>query len=168
MLVESLVKETVELQGFRVAEVIGGTTGLASMIAADRRVSHRCGRCLEAAPYRDTRPVRRFRHVPTWGIAVKPRHAPRRVSCPRCGGVHVEAMPRVSRKQRSTRASTATLARRTRALPSKQLARRFRCAWGTVARAGEEGVAHGLAQRDLDGPTHIGTDEISRKRGQSA
>jgi transposase len=165
MLVESLVKETVELQGFRVAEVTGGTTGLVAMIAADRRFSARCGQCLEPAPYRDTRPLRRFRHVPMWGIPVELRYAPRRVRCPRCESVHVEAMPWVSGKQRMTRALMVTLAIWTRVLPWKQVARLFRCAWGTVASAVEEAVAYGLAHRDLEGLTHIGIDEISRKRG---
>ncbi len=93
MLIESLVKATVELQGFRVVSVTGGTSGLVATIARDRRYSPRCGRCLEPAPYRDTRRTRGFRHVPMWGITVELRNAPRRVSCPRCDGVHVEAMP---------------------------------------------------------------------------
>jgi transposase len=109
--------------------------------------------------------VRRFRHVPLWGIAVELRYAPRRVSCARCEGVHVEAMPWVSGKQRMTRALMVTLATWTRVLPWKQVARLFRCAWGTVATAVEEAVAYGLANRDLTGLTHIGIDEISRKRG---
>jgi len=55
MLVESLVKATIELQGFRVVSVTGGTAGLVAAIAPDRRYSPRCGRCLEPAAYRDTR-----------------------------------------------------------------------------------------------------------------
>lgn len=165
MLIESLIKQTVELQGFRVVEVTGGVSGLVVMIAPDRRFSPRCGQCLELAPYRDTRPTRRFRHVPMWGIPVELRYAPRRVSCCRCSGVHVEAMPWVSGKQRMTRALMVTLAMWTRVLPWKQVARLFRCAWGTVATAVEEAVAYGLAHRDLEGLTHIGIDEISRKRG---
>ena len=165
MLIESLVKATVELQGFRVVSVTGSTTGLVAMIAADRRYAPRCGRCLEPAPYRDTRPTRRFRHVPMWGIAVELRYTPRRVSCPRCQGVRVEWMPWVSGKRRMTRALMVTLARWTRRLPWKQVARLFRCAWGTVATAVEEAVSFGLAHRDLEGLTHIGVDEISRKRG---
>ena len=141
MLIESLVKATVELQGFRVAHVTGGTFGLVAMIASDRRFAPRCGQCLEAAPYRDTRSVRRFRHVPMWGIPVQLCYAPRRVSCPRCEGVHVELMPWVSGKQRMTRALMVTLATWTRVLPWKQVARLFRCAWGTVATAVEEAVA---------------------------
>ncbi len=43
--------------------------------------------------------------------------------------------------------------------------RMFRCAWGTVATAAEEAVAYELAHCDLEGLTHIGIDEISRKHG---
>ena len=165
MLIESLVKATVELQGFRVVRVTGGRAGLVAMITRDRRYSPRCGRCLEPAPYRDTRRTRGFRHVPMWGITVELRYAPRRVSCPRCEGVHVEAMPWVSGKRQMTRALMVTLATWARALPWQQVARLFRCSWGTVATAVEEAVAYGLAHRDLDGLTHIGIDEVSRKRG---
>ncbi len=165
MLIESLVKETVELQGFRVYKVTGGVSGLVAMIAPDKRFTPRCGQCLESAPYRDSRPMRRFRHVPMWGIPVELQYEPRRVSCLRCGGVHVEAMPWVSGKQRMTRALMITLATWTRVLPWKQVAQLFRCAWGTVATAVEEAVAYGLDHRDLGQLTHIGIDEISRKRG---
>lgn len=165
MFIESLVKATVELQGFRVDSVTGGTSGLEAVIVPDLRFNPRCGQCQEPAPYRDTRAMRRFRHVPMWGIPVELRYEPRRVSCTRCEGVHVEAMLWVSGKQRMTRALMVTLATWSRALPWKQVARLFRCVWGTVATAVEEAVAYGLANRDLEGLTHIGIDEISRKRG---
>ena len=165
MLIESLIKETVELQGFRVHKVTGVVSGLVAMIVPDKRFTPRCGQCLESAPYRDSRPMRRFRHVPMWGIPVELQYEPRRVSCLRCGGVHVEAMPWVSGKQRMTRALMITLATWTRVLPWKQVAQLFRCAWGTVATAVEEAVAYGLDHRDLGQLTHIGIDEISRKRG---
>ena len=165
MLVESLVKATVQLQGFRVAGVMGDSRRLVVTIEPDLRFSPRCGQCGATGRYRDTRPLRRFRHVPLWGIPVELRYEPRRVSCPRCAGVHVESMPWVSGKQRMTRALMVTLATWTRVLPWQQVARLFRCAWGTVATAVEEAVTYGLAHRDLEGLTHIGIDEISRKRG---
>ena len=135
MLVESLVKATVELQGFRVSQVTGDSSGLVAMIEPDLRFSARCGQCLAPARYRDTRALRRFRHVPLWGIPVELRYAPRRVNCARCEGVHVEAMPWVSGKQRMTRALMVTLATWARVLPWQQVSRLFRCAWGTVATA---------------------------------
>jgi hypothetical protein len=58
-----------------------------------------------------------------------------------------------------------TLATWARVLTWKQVAVLFRCSWGTVAAAVEDSVAHGLSQRDLSAVTHIGVDEISRKRG---
>ena len=93
MLLGSLVKATLELQGFRVVTVGGDLTGLVAELAPDGRYAPRCGCCGRTASYRDTRAVRRFRHVPIWGIAVSLSYAPRRVSCGQCAGVHVEAMP---------------------------------------------------------------------------
>ena len=165
MLVESLVKATVELQGFRVVRVTGDVAGLEAELAPDGRYAPRCGRCDERGGYRDTRWVRRFRHVPLWGIPVTLAYAPRRVQCRRCGGVHVEALPWAVGHQRFTRALLVTIATWSRVLPWQQVAVLFGCAWGTVERAVEAAVAHGLAHRDLSDVTHIGIDEISRKKG---
>ena len=104
MLLESLVKATMELQGFRVMAVTGDAGGLVAELVPDLRFSPRCGQCGAPGRYRDTRGTRRFRHVPLWGIAVALRYAPRRVRCARCAGVHVESLPWVSGKQQMTRA----------------------------------------------------------------
>jgi transposase len=166
MLIESLVKATVELQGFRVRNVQADSGELVAELEFDARFAPRCGRCGERARYRDRRALRLFRHVPLWGIGVWLAYAPRRVHCTGCGGVHVEALPWASGKQRMPRALMVTLATWARALPWTQVARLFGCAWGTVATAVDEAVAYGLAHRDLTGLTHVGIDEISRKRGQ--
>ena len=68
MLLESLVKATVELQGCRVVTVTGDAGGLVADLVPDRRFAPRCGRCGTRGWYRDTRPARHFRHVPLWGI----------------------------------------------------------------------------------------------------
>ncbi|MEJ2034440.1 MAG: hypothetical protein P8Y63_15715, partial [Deltaproteobacteria bacterium] len=104
MLVESLIKETLELQGFRVMAVKRVPDGLEAEIAPDRRFFPRCSGCGRLARYRDKRPARRFRQVPLWGIGVHLVYAPRRVICGCCGGVHVEALPWVSGKRQFTRA----------------------------------------------------------------
>ena len=165
MLVESLVKATVELQGFRVAHVTGDVTGLTAEVAPDGRYAPRCGRCEARGRYRDTRPVRRFRHVPLWGIPVTLVYAPRRVQCARCDGVHVEALPWAVGQQRFTRGLVVTIATWTRVLPWRQVAVLFGCAWGTVERAVDAAVTYGLTHRDLSEVTHLGIDEISRKKG---
>ena len=165
MLVESLIKATVDMQGFRVKSVTGDTSDLVAEVVADRRYAPRCGECGKPANYRDTRLARYFGHVPLWGIRVRLRYRPRRVSCRNCGGVRVERLPWAAGKQRFTRELMVTLATWSRALPWQQVAKLFGCAWGTVAAAVEEAVAYGLSHRDLGELTHVGIDEISRKRG---
>ena len=165
MLVESLIRNTMELQGYKVEAVTGNTSGLIAQLAADRRYAPRCSRCGQPARYRDTRAVREFRHVPLWGIPVVLRYRPRRVICRRCPGVSIEQIPWASGKHRFTRELMVTLATWARTLPWTQVAKLFDCAWGTVSAAVKDAVAYGLANRDLGELTHIGIDEISRKRG---
>ena len=55
MLVESLIKETVEMQGFRVVGVQRTEDGLEAKLAPDGRYAPRCGVCGRRARYRDTR-----------------------------------------------------------------------------------------------------------------
>ena len=55
MLVESLIKETVELQGFRVATVQQTDDGLEAKLISDGRYAPRCGTYGGRARYRDPR-----------------------------------------------------------------------------------------------------------------
>ena len=155
MLIESLVKATVDLQGFNVLNVSGDTSGLTARIKADGCFSPRCGHCLQPARYRDTRRERHFRHVPIWGIGVELVYAPRRVSCATCG-IHTESMPWVTGKQQITKALMVTLASWARTLSWQQVAQLFDCSWATVSKAVDEAVQYGLAHRDLNDLTHIG------------
>jgi transposase len=50
-------------------------------------------------------------------------------------------------------------------LPWLEVARLFGCSWGTVAASVDFVVNYGLKNRDLSGITHIGIDEISRRKG---
>ncbi len=54
MLLESLVKATVGLQGFKVVTVTGDAGGLVAQLAPDLRFSPRCGQCRTRGSYRDT------------------------------------------------------------------------------------------------------------------
>ena len=112
------------------------------------------------------RDARLFRHVPLWNMPLWFKYEPRRVFCSACGGVRTEQLPWATGKQRMTRAYSCFLAKWAEMLPWRSVAQLFRCAWGTVATAVKSVVRYGLEHRDLSGITHIGIDEISRRKGQ--
>lgn len=165
MLIKQLIRETLELQGFRIESVDKKDSELLVTIGPDLRYHPRCGVCGLPGDYRDTLPKRHFRHVPIWGIDVTLVYFPCRVRCSQCGGIHVEQMPWAAGKRRLTKAFAITIATWARQLTWQQVARLFGCSWGTVASAVAYVVAFGLARRDLSGVTHIGIDEISRQKG---
>ena len=165
MLVEQLIRETLELQGFRIESVEKKDSELLVSIEPDLRYHPLCGVCGTPGDYRDTLQKRYFRHVPIWGINVNLTYSPCRVSCSKCSGIHVEQMPWAAGKKRFTKALAVTIATWARQLTWQQVARQFGCSWGTVAAAVAYVVAFGLARRDLSGVTHIGIDEISRQKG---
>jgi transposase len=165
MLVEQLIKETVDMQGFSIKSVKKDSTGFIGEIVPDGRFAPRCGKCGSPGTLRDKRPARFFRHVPLWGIPVRFVYTPRRIYCPACDTIRVEQMPWTTGKQRFTTAFACFMAIWARLLPWLAVARLFKCSWGTVAAAVDTVVEYGLANRDLSGITHIGIDEISRKKG---
>lgn len=165
MLVEQLIRETLDLQGVRIQSVVKAGSELVVTLMPDCRCHPRCGVCGSPGDYRDTLSERRFRHVPLWAIPVTLVYAPCRVMCPHCKSVHVESMPWAAGKKRLTRAFAVAIATWAKSLPWQQVARQFQCSWGTVAAAVAYVVAFGLARRDLSDVTHIGIDEISRQKG---
>jgi transposase len=165
MQINKLIRETISLRGFRIHSVNGHAFGINIKIVADRRFLPRCGRCGLPGKYRDTRPERKFKHVPLWGIPVMLHYLPRRVMCHHCGGIYVESIPWAAGKRRLTNAFACYLATWAKLLPWLEVARLFKCSWGTVAAAVDFVVKYGLKNRDLTGITHIGIDELSRKKG---
>jgi len=167
MLIEKVIRDTLELQVFRVASVERSAFGFMVDLAADRRFKPRCGVCGNKAVYRDTCSVRCFRHVPLWGIPVTVRYAPRRVNCHVCGGIHREPLPWTTGKHRLTNAYAIFLAYWARLMPWLEVSRLFHCAWNTVASAVKWAVAYGLTNRDISDVRYIGIDEIARRRGHT-
>ena len=165
MPIKSLIKETLSLQGFRVDSIDRYSFGINIKIVPDRRYRPRCGKCGHTGKYRDTRSERQFKHVPLWGIPVFLSYSSRRVLCKHCCGIYVEQIPWAAGKRRLTDAFACYLATWARFLPWIEVARLFHCAWGTVAAAVDFVVQYGLENRDLSGITHIGIDEIARRKG---
>jgi transposase len=165
MPIKSLIKETLSLQGFRVDSIDRYSFGLNIKIVPDRRYRPRCGKCGYTGKYRDTRSERQFKHVPLWGLSVFLSYSPRRVVCKHCGGIYVEQIPWATGKRRLTDAFACYLATWARLLPWIEVARLYQCSWGTVAAAVDFVVTYGLEHRNLSSITHIGIDEIARRKG---
>lgn len=135
MLIKSLIRETISLQGFRIESVDRFSFGIGIKIVPDYRFNPRCGKCDNPGRYRDSRSEWQFKHVPIWGIPVMISYSPRRVFCNHCKDIYVEAIPWAAGKRRLTTAFACYLATWTRILPWLEVARLFQCAWGTVASA---------------------------------
>lgn len=165
MLLKELIKKTLPLQGFRIEKVEGGIEGLVIKLEADKRYNRRCGKCESVGKYRDIRPTREFRHVPLWGIDVKIQYAPRRIACPVCNQIKVESIPWAAGKKRMTIAFASFLAAWSQMLTWLEVSRLFKCSWGLVSSAVKYVVDYGKANKDQAPVTHIGIDEISRKKG---
>ncbi|RMD59651.1 hypothetical protein D6833_11125 [Candidatus Parcubacteria bacterium] len=92
MLIETLVRKTLDVKDHRVAAVAQTEEGLLATLERKKRRRLPCSGCGCRGKVYDTLPVRRWRHLPLWGIPVFIAYAPRRVDCPRCG-VKVERIP---------------------------------------------------------------------------
>jgi transposase len=141
-----------------------GTTILLVEIRPRRRSKPVCARCRQAGPGYDTLPPRRFEFVPMWGIPVFFQYAMRRVECPLCGIV-TEAVPWAEGKHRLCTAYMWFLARWAKRLSWSEVAEAFHTRWEHVFRSVRWAVLWGLAQRNLDGITAIGVDEVLWRRG---
>ena len=100
MLINTILKETLSLQGFRIISTSKIQDGIQIRLAPDLRYRPLCGRCKKQGQFRDIRPQRMFKHVPLWNLSVELIYSPRRVSCHDCSGVYVEYMPWSAEKRR--------------------------------------------------------------------
>ena len=167
MLLKTIIKETVSLQGFKIESIVKIKGALLVELMPDLRYNPLCGRCQKPGRFRDIRPQRHFKHVPLWNIPVELAYCPRRVSCQVCVGIYVEHMPWAAGKRRMTAAYACFLATWARLLPWKQVAELYHCSWGSVCSAVRHVVDYGLQKRDLSDLSLIGIDEISRQRGHN-
>jgi transposase len=123
-----------------------------------------CSGCRQSGPGYDTLAARHFHFVPLWAINVILVYAMRRVDCPRCG-VTVEQVPWGDGKRHLTRAYAVFLATWGRRLSWKEVSTIFRVSWEKVYRSVAWVVEYGLEQRDLQGITAIGVDEVQFQKG---
>jgi transposase len=123
-----------------------------------------CSGCGKRGSTYDHLPVRRFQHVPLWGLPVWLLYAPRRVKCVTCG-VRVERLPWARGKERTTRSFQWFLATWARRLSWQETARLFGTSWQTVYESVKMAVCWGLRHRDWNDIEAIGIDEVAARKG---
>jgi len=123
-----------------------------------------CGNCHQPGAGYDHLPERRFEFIPFWGFAIFLLYARRRVNCKRCGIV-AEHIPWAEGKNHLTMAYMHYLAHWAKKLSWKEVAVSFKTSWEKVFRSVEHVVAWGLKNRDLEGITAIGVDEVQWHKG---
>jgi len=161
---ESLVRATLGIKDHRVVRVTGGVGGLRVELDTARRRRLPCGSCGRRYRVRDRLPERAWRHVPLWGVRVLLMYRPARVKCRDCG-IREEAIPWGSGKSPLSEPLVVVLATWSRLLAWDVVGRLFGVSWSTVRVAVERAVAYGQAQRRDDELSHLGIDEISRRKG---
>jgi transposase len=164
MLVESIVRKTLELKKHCVNKVTEEHGEMIVYLVPDGRCRPVCSCCgIKGSGY-DTLKSRRWKHVPLWGIPVTLVYSPRRVQCTRCG-VKVEAIPWAQGKSPVSLALSVVLATWAKIVAWEVVGKLFGFHWNTVRKAVKEVVQYGLKNRDLSNLLYIGIDEISRKKG---
>jgi transposase len=125
-----------------------------------------CSVCGEPAPLYDRQKERAFEYPPLWGLAVVLLYVMRRVNCRTCG-VRVEYVPWSVGKSSLTRTFTIFLARWAKVLSWSEVAAHFGASWRKVYDAVRYVVEYGLANREMDGVTAIGVDEVQFGKGHN-
>lgn len=134
------------------------------LVIARKNSKPRCSQCGHSCSGYDRLPERRFEFIPVWGFHVFLHYARRRVQCPDCGIV-AEQLPWGDGKNQLTRAYMLFLAHWAKKLSWKEVALSFKTSWEKVFKSVDYVVSWGLEQRDLDGITAIGVDEVQWHKG---
>jgi transposase len=168
MLIKTLLNKVERFKSFIYGNsrfaTVNGADALIVDIKPRRNSKPECPECGKRGKTYDTQPSRLFEYVPIWAFKVFFRYSPRRVLCPACG-IKVEAMPWGYGKEQMTFSYQVYLARWARRLSWKETADIFKTSWDSVFRAVQFVVDYGLANRNLDGVTEIGVDEIAVFKG---
>lgn len=144
---------------------IGSKKALIVDVLARKNGLTECSICGKVAPLYDCLDERRFDFVPLWNIPVYFQYWMRRVKCPE-HGVRVERVPWAKGKSHLTKPYVLFLSRWARKLSWKETAESFGTTWDNVYRSVKETVEYGMNNRNLEGVSAIGVDEIQYGKGQ--
>jgi transposase len=164
MRISSLIRRTLGLKGHHVESVRHEAGGIVARIVANRRSRPVCSSCGKKMPGYDTLSMRRWRHVPVWGIPVTLAYRPRRGKCKNCG-IIVEDIPWAKGKSPLSFPLIILLATYAKILAWEEVARLTGVHWNTVRAAVKAAVEYGLEHRQTTSVIAVGIDEISRRKG---
>ncbi len=164
MRVSTLLNKLLNLQGLRVTGV-RFEDGI--MVVCVRRRFRRltCSRCGRSKRGRESKRVRRWRHVGIWGHEVWIEGEIRRLKCKHCAAVVTEAVPWARHDSDFTRPFEDAVALLAQQTSKTAVAALTGVSWTTVGKIAERVVAEKLDPVRFEGLRRIGVDEISfRKR----
>jgi len=168
MLIKTLLNKIERFKSFIYGDArfqsIKGSEAPVIDIKARHNSKPACPECGKRGKVHDIQNTRLYEYVPVWAFKVYFSYTPRRVSCP-VHGIRVEDVPWNYGKEQMTVSYQVYLARWAKRLSWKETADIFKTSWDSVFRAVRFVVDYGLANRDLDGITEIGIDEISVFKG---
>ena len=165
MLIETLIRKTLNVKSHKVVKVIQTCGGIEVYMDRNKRIRLPCGQCGALARVRDRLKPRHWKHVPLWGIPVMLVYSPARVDCPTCGKICVEDIPWSQGKCRLSTGLIWILSSMGKLLAWEVVAKMFNVHWNTVRAAVKQSVEYGLKHRQIGTVIYIGIDEISRRKG---
>lgn len=124
----------------------------------------RCGICNKKGPIYDTQAPRLWRHLSFGRSRIWLRYTPRRVHCPHCGAVHVEAVPWALHASRFTRDFENMVTWQAQRSDKTTVQQLMGLSWRTVGRIIGRVVPLLRDKKRLDELYVIGVDEISYRK----
>lgn len=163
MRVTTLLNKLLNLQGLRVT---GVRIEDGSMIVAVHRTFRllTCPCCGRRKGGRESRRVRRWRHMAIWGNEVWIEGEIRRLKCRKCAAVLTEAVPWARHDSDFTRSFEDAVALLAQQTNKTAVAKLTGIAWVTVGKIAERVVAEKLDPVRFEDLRRIGVDEISFRR----
>jgi transposase len=169
MLLKTILNYTLDFKCFVFKKIVllesNETPRLEIEVAPHKRSKGICSGCKNKAPGYDTLQVRRFEHIPMWGISVFFIYAPRRLNCPQCG-IRVEELPWGNGKRPLTNQYADFLSHWAKRMSWKEVAEAFHTSWHKVFISCRLAVEWGRENMNLDNIHSIGIDEVLWHRGK--
>lgn len=164
MRISTVVRRLIGVSGLIVEAVCFEEETLVVSVKPVRRKA-RCAQCGQRRPGYDRLPRRRWRHLNFGRLRVEFEYAPRRVSCKRCRGVHVEEVVWAAHASNFTYDFEELVAYLAQVTDKTAVTKQMGIAWSTVGAIVKRVVDREIDPDLLENLRCIGVDEFGyRKR----